>query len=308
LLSYGLTCVMPTAIDELRIEGEERRDLPVQESSWGLLGRRRLATLDDRWPLPGPIEELLYSPISNEPQNAAPNHNSILSLEYWNAENGALDAYVHEPSELLAERVDVILSVLEQQIQFQISSRDHFFVAVTRGLIVFRPLFDEGEYSRGVQAEIWHWSLIGVAESKRIIFVHFQKDVDAQKLYYEKDEARRQDKVDRLRAILTELITKKYGLGRPMVRSFLSDIERHSKADILDQGLIPPSTRSKLTKDLPQMQNEVEAIWTGEQLRFESAWHSQSEALKHLAKHIVVEDAADLKRHYSEIAEFLKHD
>jgi hypothetical protein len=71
------------------------------------------------------------------------------------------------------------MRVLEDMIDEQVSARDHLFVSLCPGLLVFRPLYHGRPFSHGVEAEIAHWvQLAKLSPGKgRAVFVHFENDV-----------------------------------------------------------------------------------------------------------------------------------
>jgi hypothetical protein len=138
--------VMPTAIDEFRLV---RGDHP--------LSRRPL--LDDRWPIPQ-HSDVLYRP----PSASAPEYRELLHL-----------GEVHDPP-----AVDGMLRSLEMSIRDEIAFRDHLLVAHTNHLIVFRPLYQKGDFSDGVLAEIQHWEALARSDGRRrSVFVHAPEDLTA---------------------------------------------------------------------------------------------------------------------------------
>ncbi len=66
---------------------------------------------------------------------------------------------------------------IAEQIEFQMSLRDHLLVSHCGGLLVYRPYWGGRRgFSRGVYAEVKHWNLVS-SEDKRAAFVHCKSDI-----------------------------------------------------------------------------------------------------------------------------------
>lgn len=162
----GLTCATlrsravlfePTTIDELRF----RRFLHPTET-----GNRTsfIPILTQRWPLPGPAEQLLWDKIDD-----------LGPFEHFSDEE--IDDFIKAHSEGAAARSFGLLSIasaltnaLVGEIGDQISARDYKLVEQSDMLFVIRPLFG-GRYSEGVRREILHYSLLAQLESPQPRFV-----------------------------------------------------------------------------------------------------------------------------------------
>lgn len=158
----GFSAVMPTAIDEFRIQ----RSPSVPE---GAARMRRLPSLTARWKL---IDEAttLYQP----PVEDAPDFGALLAPKRLVFGAAGVDAIEPVPVDaLIVEKLDGALRALEGQIEMQVSARDHTIVVNTDHTVVFRPFFEEIELSGGVRAEIEHWQDLAVHDPRRrIAFLH----------------------------------------------------------------------------------------------------------------------------------------
>ena len=124
--------INPTAIDELRFQN--------------LSEGRRSPRLAPRWPLPDPVDELLWKPAPNTDYH----HFDIL----------------HKPQDGQSfEIASHVARSLSNRIYSEISFRDHVIVENTPSLCVFRPFYCENlesgrskpQWSGGVGPELNHW-------------------------------------------------------------------------------------------------------------------------------------------------------
>lgn len=212
LAAKRVLCVMPTAIDEFRLA---RTPVPGQAIP------RRLAKLEERWPLPVAKEEIdqtLYAPP--DPSLPWPDYPQFLPA----------------PPES-SPRVDVLVRVLENRIKAEVPFRDHLLVARIPHLLVFRPLYEEGRFSDGVAAEILHWDLPGgFAEDRRAVFVHYKKDLVAWRDFAARADAKRRriyqlTYEDQLKQELAE------AFGPDQVRALVTG--QATRSSLLDTGIFP---------------------------------------------------------------------
>ncbi len=145
--------IMPTAIDELRLE----------QSDSGLFDRAPL--LSCRWPMQSSPTGLIHSD----------------AISFSEAERSLLlpDAYDEMPE---THRVAVagLMRGLEASISAEVPFRDHLIVAHAKDLLVYRPLYgDDSTFSGGVEHEISHWEeLANAAPGERhVAFIHTFDDV-----------------------------------------------------------------------------------------------------------------------------------
>ena len=141
-------CVMPTAIDEYRIRRGTQKPLSL----------RHLA-LEARWPSHGGTAVTLYS----------------LPHRHSDHEHTGIFESDPRPSK---EEADRLLRQLENQIKFEVPFRDHHLVVCNPGLLVFRPLYEEGRMSSGVKAELEHWKALARRDDRRrAVLIHFVEDI-----------------------------------------------------------------------------------------------------------------------------------
>jgi hypothetical protein len=144
--------LMPTAIDELRF-------LPIATPD--LLDRAPL--LDHRWPVQSSLRDTFVA-----------ERGSFDGLDEGFLVEGCESADTHGFK--LAQAA--ITRQLENAIYNEIPFRDHLLVAWSDILFVYRPLYEKGAFSRGVEAEINHWSQIAESETgRRAVFLHARSDV-----------------------------------------------------------------------------------------------------------------------------------
>lgn len=146
-IGHGVVLVCPTAIDEFRVEKG-----PTSES---ILRRFRLS---ERWPLIAVPEDAINV---EQPSDVLIRLSGVESLS--------------------EDTVSTFARSLEESIYAEVPFRDHFLVTHTNGFLVYRPLYEQGRFSGGVQSEIRHWSdsFDQGEESRRALFVHAPADVKA---------------------------------------------------------------------------------------------------------------------------------
>ena len=286
LVRQPLVCIMPTAIDEYRIARPKKKKsyLPARSLS-----------LDERWPIsPFTDQSLLYS----KPNSAKDmTHERLLSPKRWDAGRKKL---VQGRGNAARGRSDpstsILLRALERQIQFQISSRDHLLVASTDTLVVFRPFYEEGRFSGGVDAEIDHWGLLAKGEHHRkAIFIHLEEDVKV-RACKEKDPAKINLEV---KNTTKHIIGDRYGLEARKIDEAMDELESGGPA-ILDQGAIPPSQIENIRESFPHMQDEarkkvLRRIFTGVE-----------DVLEAQVAILMVRGSVELKESYGIITNFLE--
>lgn len=248
LLDHGLICVMPSAIDEYRIEKKQgRRALP-----------NRRPNLEARWPLPSTFDSILYT-LPRETKNI--NHESLLNLKRWDFDAGRFFDLENIP-ESLYEKSDIFLRSFERQIELQISSRDHLFVSWTKGILIFRPLFKEGVWSSGVKAETSHWELIARSEKdKRAAFLHLDEDVKVMLKYHAADDKRAEVMRHEKKDELTEIIRSKFDLSDSNAQFAINFIEEYQHSELLDQGRIPPKRLSEISNYYSEAIMKADKNW-----------------------------------------------
>lgn len=131
-----LVAVMPTAIDELRLQ-------PLSSDAERLT--ERSPYLGPRWPLMDGGVGLVSTQADGSPLDyAAVQHRALL---------------LDEPSPIAGQQfTGEITRVLESLVFNEIPYRDHLIVANSHALLVHRPLADNGRLSSGVEHEVLHWA------------------------------------------------------------------------------------------------------------------------------------------------------
>lgn len=157
LVNGNILAVMPTGIDEFRFF----RKNDQEETPHLLTGQ-----LTDRWPLPTKTDmtdefsHLLYAPTAHDLH-----FREILTQGV--AEVSQQDKHLQVVN-------------LSGNISRHISSRDHLIVAHADSFFVYRPLYKDPEYSRGVYAEISHFhELIKLynGQVRKIAYIHYKEDI-----------------------------------------------------------------------------------------------------------------------------------
>lgn len=293
LLNKEFTCILPSAIDEYRIQRKKTEGSMVLKEP----------ILEERWELPASIDQLIYS----LPDTAVDvNHEKILEYKKW--DNNINDfikvdfSKAHDLSDFLCERADAVLGSFERQIEMQISSRDHLFVAWTNGILIFRSLFMQGKWSNGVQAEIAHWRIIARHEKgKRAVFIHLDEDVEKMFSDIEIDPL-----VDRRKEIeneIIEIIKLKYGYGEKKAKEILDHIEKNQPLKLLDKGPTTFKNISKIKENLEEYKIDAERRWLFEKL---SGRDLGVEVDEKQISVWVLNDINDLENKYNEISLFFR--
>ncbi len=115
----------PTAIDELRTASSKRR-----------IG------LTDRWPLQVSNEDpLIYS---KPDYDGAPEYSKLLGQYDFEKEG-------------TREQAIAVFRGFELGVFHEIATRDHLLVSSSDGLVLYRPVADNGKHSSGARDEVSHW-------------------------------------------------------------------------------------------------------------------------------------------------------
>lgn len=163
LAREGVILVCPTAIDEFRFN-VFRPDPNVKYKPEDLAGfiaadfSLRSFTLSERWP---PLTSHLDAIVTN----VTPSSELVrMGLSQQTLPRAVISTYARS---------------LEESIFAEVPFRDHFLVAHTNTFLVYRPLYKEGRFSRGVTGEIGHWqdSFVHGEHGRRALFVHSPEDL-----------------------------------------------------------------------------------------------------------------------------------
>ncbi len=185
--------VCPTAIDEFRLEQPTERQAIFS----------RPFELGERWP---PL-------VHQDDAISAAAHPS--------------DRLTHIP---LVSRSSLTAGAtarsIETEIYAEVPFRDHYLVTHTSSFFVFRPLYEEGEFSGGVRAEIAHWQQLANFESgRRALFVHAEEDVRLIEAHLDEQPLR-----ERIRSRMRDYL-KRRGLPEENIEDLLSG--RPLRSDML---------------------------------------------------------------------------
>ncbi len=274
-------CIMPTSIDEYRFQRKKVRGRPMAKLQ---------PRLTDRWPIPTALALIDKSPAYSDTLYVAPSSGPKLKnlFEHKNVDELAVDSWLRS---------------FEGLVSADISFRDHHLVACCPHLMVFRPLYLAGTFSRGVEAEITHWHLLAsdrpAGSARRGVFVHFLDDI----------AALRTAGIGSIEASVRRILESKLteaGLtptsARRVVRVASPDSPGRS---LLDTGLMTPIERRMARKSWPKIRRGaiLGAAW--ERLTSIMAGKSM-EAVEMQVGIWIVADMVELRREYASIAAFLK--
>lgn len=151
LATWNTAAVMPSAIDEYRIQ-------PGAGSRFS-----RSPLLDPRWP----AQDSDSGPVIVEPSHVSSDRSILLP-----------DLPPDLP-DVLDGVVGGLSRTLEDAIRSEIPFRDHLLVSSCTHLIVFRPLYHDGTFSRSVSREIRYWAQLADHQKyeRRAAFLHSPDDV-----------------------------------------------------------------------------------------------------------------------------------
>lgn len=239
LSTHQITCVMPTAIDELRfkvVKSKSRNSLNFYSGY-----------LDDRWPLPRGLKKLLYT----IPQNYGNiHHRNILKPKTLNETNRCLDKVQHFTT-YIREKINTNVRTFINQIYSQIASRDHCLVSRTKGLIVYRPFYGGSQnFSSGVDKEIAHWKdLVNSGVVSRCVFIHTNNDCSS--MLQERGKSVKGE----LKKEICDILKKKY--PRIAKESIDNIVAGKRGADALGLGEIVPQLQDKIKSKIPMACKEA---------------------------------------------------
>jgi hypothetical protein len=270
--THGVTCVMPTAIDELRFATAPAGELPRLDTRWPIASKRADFS-DTLYKTSGQAEpELTYVLLPSKQQSDSTN---------WRPWLGAL----------------------QNQIKTEIAFRDHHLVAANPGLLVLRPFYGNGMTSEGVGAEVDHWQALAkdpnpAAGDRRAVFIHFAEDVEAMLR-----EALRIDSSSldfQINAATVAILERegfsRHGMAQTLVRRLSNDAGFDS---LLDAGLIPLDLQTKLRERWPSI-TESAAVRVLQELL------TLIEMPPNRAGIWIVRSETELRNEYPTIAKFLR--
>lgn len=249
LSQNGLSCVIPTALDERRF----------QETM--MAGRRtRTGRLTRRWPVCGSMTDLLYVPQND----AGVEHAQLLVPKFWKASRKTLVRLSPPIPSVVGTKVSHLMDDLEEQIDFQISARDHQLVSHANAMLVFRPLFGgKMSFSRGVTSEVYHWSLIAEATRTNTAFVHFRGDV-SQMISKRNGEGGLESPNSTLITEASKAIARRERMQLDVASNVVSNLcAGTSGRSVLSQGGIDPNQLERVRQDLNRIVPglKADALW-----------------------------------------------
>jgi hypothetical protein len=264
--------IVPTAIDELRIDSREidGKEVPVP-------------SLLDRWGLP-------KGPLLVEPPQDKPESRNWLDPRGYFEEKLQRGSRVSRSIERELQSIEGLITALVSRIQNQINARDHTLVAQCPVLVAYRP-YVAWRVSGGVAAEVTHQTRQRAAnKSKRrtIVFVHEPGDSDLRKLGIIVEAARLFKWVRGAAEVGEREIEKvlKDGLNHRRPATFSATDIRARVEEILKDASIKPAGPRHLDEDavlgVPTTADTEEAanrLWqeTAEILAEKDQWKSRAD-------------------------------
>lgn len=250
----GVTLVMPAAIDELRFQQSER----------GLDGSLSVKSplLNERWPLVGEADQLLYSPPEDRMDV---NSNDILVSTNWQSGMPGWLTGIGQPSD--PRYVDALVRPLDDEIHRAVASRDYALVTYTSALLIFRPWAEEPRWSGGVGAELGYLvrQLINLGEeNRRMAFVHHTEDVLQflqAKFDDDPQEFRRFFNLKR-----TKAIADANGMDEQFAEAILSEIVGGKLPGIYETS-IDARLKERVIAQLPQLNTSAKVMMLQDWLR-----------------------------------------
>jgi len=292
LSKYALVAVMPTAIDEYRIDRKKRP---------GRTAVRR-PKLSSRWPLPVPGESSLYS----LPDGVGDMHHSdLLSPKRWDFRKRKFVGV--RPNVQWFNSASSVLSAFEHQIEWQVSSRDHLLVSWCKNVLVFRPFYQESVWSGGVQAEITHWKLHAATDAtRRIGFIHFKEDANLLLKTVGANQMLTEERKSTIARKTSEIVGARHRLNMNVASGIVDFILKGKPAGILDKAPVNPQIIGPIETSLPQYSKTARAEWLFEKLTGADFGHVPPEKLRSQVGLWIVGESSELPGRCEAIAEFFK--
>lgn len=245
LLINDCLLIMPTAIDELRFqEDTSSKNKDIYND------KKYIGKLNSRWPL---IDKDQGKMLFVQPKDLEDvEHTNIISPKYWDFWEKEKIVELEEDTEYIKTFENIIINVLIQGIETQISSRDHQIVSNADGLLIYRPLcLGKVEFSSGVDSEKNSFEdQVQSGVEKRAAFIHFYDDI--KELVKKKGKAKLDDEIIEAKIFV---ISDKY-----KVKDFkvIEDIiKRKTRKKILSGGGIDTKKRKKIKEELDDDNSDI---------------------------------------------------
>ncbi len=311
LLKDNVVVLMPTAIDERRIKRGDGGPL-----------QRMHVELEARWPSPKQAEAslLLYTP---PPGDNDWEHTRILRYETWDRKRKLLQP-VGTTTVKVDQKANVLLREFERQCERALASRDYLLVSTARTIVVFRPFMEvpseprEG-LSRALSQELGLWELIAkshppqkdsdLTATPKALFIHFKKDVDSWREYYNSGEPR-SVRLYQERERVVELIAEPHSWTLKLARELLEGLEER-KENYFSEGSVPKSKADQVRRELPTLVAQAHEEWenyqlTGAVLKYFRLTPTDEVFVQREQVHLIVaKDMDEVEQRQREITDFL---
>lgn len=160
----NIIAIMPTAIDEFRIFSDRDYLYPLLSKRWPFDESNSLWSLPPEFTEYKDFERDGIGGMFNPPINGSGDR-----LDTRLPKNIKKEIFISDAE------ISGMLRTFIELMTMQMSGRDHLLVKQSFGFFLYRPLFDEIKFSRGVQMELITYEKIFKSESKgkrRVFFVH----------------------------------------------------------------------------------------------------------------------------------------
>ncbi|MFA5015624.1 MAG: hypothetical protein WC549_08815 [Actinomycetota bacterium] len=245
LLKDQCLLIMPTAIDELRFQEDEnlKNDKTYNDIKYN-------GKLNSRWPL---IKEYKERTLFIQPEDLKDiEHVNIITPKYWNFGGKEKIVEYNTDSNYIKISENIIINILIQEIENQISSRDHQIVSNVDGLLIYRPLcLGKVEFSSGVDSEKKSFEdQVNSGIEKKSAFIHFYDDI--KEFVKKKGEDKLQEEIinAKIMTISDKYKIKDFKLLENIVR-------KKTRKKLLTSGGIDIGKRKKIKEELEDENSSI---------------------------------------------------
>jgi hypothetical protein len=243
LLKKNILLVMPTAIDEYRLERDERKSYTMN--------------LKNRWPLSDDVYSIL---TNNNLINSDIDNSFILKPYFVNYDNKkrSFEKYEfknHQKDMLnIQDYINGTFNTLEMSIREQLGNRDHLLVRSTNGIIVLEPYSTIDKVTHGgVQKELEYLKQVNasLSTSKRLLCAIF--------LLNSVEEILKEDNfIPEYRDHLCQIISSNHNIARYKVNKLIDENgQLISKTSSLGPQYITPHDHIAIEENLVQYKNRA---------------------------------------------------